>query len=1036
VIAGMLVVLYGCGVSGSVGGRKARPLAAFSRVPLAFERNVGQSDARVRFLARSAGSALFFTPQEAVLALAGRRASRERVLRIQFLGATHPIVQGAHTLAASVNYFLGRDRSRWHTGVPTFARVRYVHLWRGVDASFYGNGTRLEYDLELAAGADPARIALRFVGAHRELLDSRGQLVLTLPGGRVVRELPPVSHQLVGGVRRAVESHFVLSGGVARLALGSYDHRRPVTVDPALVYSTYLGGSGQDEGHGIAVDSVGNAYVTGYTASTDFPTQSPEQPANGGPNGDAFVAKLNPAGNALLYSTYLGGDNTDKGMGIAVDTSGDAYVTGLTFSSNFPTHNAMQPTNAGGDDAFVTKLSPAGNALVYSTYMGTSDNDQENGIAVDSSGNAYVAGQTQSSASGSSPHLLYAKLNSDGSRAYEFTLSGNGSDEATGIAVDGNGDAYITGDTSSTNLSTPGVVQPSLGGSTDAFVAEFDPTGGNELYLTYLGGGAQDFGQGIAIDSVGAAYITGVTNSTDFPTQNPMQPTNAGGYDAFVTKLSPAGKSLVYSTYVGGSDTDNGMAIAVDSSGAAYVTGLTFSTNYPTKNAEQLAPDGSGEAFVTKLAPAGDTLVYSTYLGGVGKDTGSGIAVDSAGDAFVAGTTMAPNFPTVGAAQPACGDSAVLCLGGDGFVTKLPFDTTPPASTNSIPSCHGPVTVTVTDDAGGSGPQAVHYRLDGGAEQIVPTTGNPGIATIPIGEGNHTLEDWGQDASGNLEFPHHASVQVDTTPPSLSITSDQRFLAYVVNDPASVTITASDATSGLATDPSASNVAVATDKPGPIPITRSATDRCGNTTTKSLTLTVIDYPKLAQTVDAEVVAGTVGLRKGGHFVQLTEPRVIPIGSTLDTTKGTIRLITATAVPHKTQDGTFSRGLFSISQARKGPNKGLATLSLIEGLFPGAPSYASCKATKAADTSPIASAALSSKVLQSLHASAHGKFRTRGRYSAATVRGTVWTMSDRCDGTLTVVHRGTVAVRDFVRHVMVLVHAGHRYLAIAPSARHK
>jgi hypothetical protein len=598
--------------------------------------------------------------------------------------------------------------------------------------------------------------------------------------------------------------------------------------------------------------------------------------------------------------------------------------------------------------------------------------------------------------------------------------------------VDGNGDAYIVGDTSSTNLSTPGAVQPSLAGSTDAFVAELDPTGASELYLTYLGGTAQDFGQGIAIDSSGAAYVTGVTNSTNFPTHNPMQSANAGGYDAFVTKLAPGGGSLAYSTYIGGSDTDNGMAIALDSSGAAYMTGLTFSSDYPTKNAQQLTPDGGGDAFVTKLDPAGDALVYSTYLGGVGKDTGSGIAVDSIGDAFVAGTTMSPNFPTAGPEQPSCGDSADLCLGGDGFVTKLPFDATPPTSTNSIPSCHGPVTVTVTDNAGGSGPAAVHYRIDGGAEQIVPTTGDPGIATIPIPEGNHTLEDWAQDAAGNLEFPHHvASVQVDTTPPSLSVTSDQGFLAYLINDKASVTITASDATSGLATDPSASHVAVATNKPGPIPITSSATDACGNTTTKTLTLTVVDYPKLAQTVDAEVVTGTVGLRKGGQFVRLTQPRAIPIGSTLDTTRGTIRLLTATAVPRKTQDGTFSRGLFKVSQVRSGLSKGLVTLSLLDGS-----GYASCKARKAGDPrSPVAYAA---SVLQTLHSRVrHGsKWSSSGHYASATVRGTEWTMSDRCDGTLTVVQRSTVAVRDFVRHITVLVHAGHRYLARAPSKRHK
>jgi hypothetical protein len=402
-LAALVAVLSGCGTAGS--GRihraevplRARVAAAYGRLPLSFEPNVGQSDAHVRFLARSAGATVFFTPAEAVLALAGRRASADRVLRLRFPGAHDPVLRGVGRLPGTSNYFLGGDRTHWRVGVPTYARVRYGHLWPGIDASFYGRGSRLEYDLKLVVGADPARIALRFVGAHAERIGARGELLLTLAGGTVVRGLAPVAYQLAGGTRREVASRFVLAGGVARIALGKYDHRLPLTVDPMLVYSTYLGGSGDDYGDGIAVDSAGNAYITGSTTSTNFPTSNALHAScadsSGCSAGDAFVTKLNAAGTALVYSTYLGGPGADYGSGIAVDSSGDAYITGST-GGGFPvTNSAEQGTFGGNTDAFVTKLDAAG-ALVYSTYLGGSGYDSGSGIALDSAGDAFVTGNT------------------------------------------------------------------------------------------------------------------------------------------------------------------------------------------------------------------------------------------------------------------------------------------------------------------------------------------------------------------------------------------------------------------------------------------------------------------------------------------------------------------------------------------------------------------------------------------------------------------------------------------------------------------
>ncbi len=407
----------------------------------------------------------------------------------------------------------------------------------------------------------------------------------------------------------------------------------------ALVYSTYLGGSGVDSAKGIAVDSAGNAYVTGSTGSTNFPTANPIQPAfDGLPGNDAFVTKLNPSGNALVYSTYLGGNAGDGGRGIAVDAAGNAYVTGDTISTDFPTASPFQAAFGGSmSDAFVTKLNAAGSALVYSTYLG---------------GGGGCCG--------------------DGGNA---------------IAVDASGNAYVTGDTSSTDFPTASPFQAAFGGAPfggggDAFVTKLNASGNALVYSTYLGGSGDDGGNGIAVDASGNAYVTGDTTSTDFPTASPFQAAFGGGRDAFVTKLHPAGNALIYSTYLGGSGNvfEAGRGIAADASRNAYVTGETFSTNFPTASPFQPANSGNFDAFVTKLHPAGNALVYSTYLGGSNPDRGRGIAVDAAGNAYVIGNTFFfGDFPTVNPIQPANAG------GFDAFVAKI-TDEPPGTPTPTLPS--------------------------------------------------------------------------------------------------------------------------------------------------------------------------------------------------------------------------------------------------------------------------------------------------------------------------------------------------------------
>jgi len=431
---------------------QARILDSYGKLPLSFEVNHGQADARVKFLSRTGGYTLFLTGDEAVLTLRGGKADTNKA---KIAGIAHPLksgmavpraggvlrmklrhanpaakVTGADELAGTSNYFIGNDPAKWRSNVPTYAKVKYEGIYPGIDLVYYGNQRQLEYDFIVAPGADPRRIEFDVRGAKRIRRDEHGDLVLKMGEGEI-RLHKPVVYQEKNGARQEIAAQYAITeqNRVGFEVVG-YDSGRPLYIDP-LIYSTYLGGSGDDTGYGIAVDSAGNAYVTGYTSSTDFPTMNPLQPTYGGGAYDAFVAKINAEGSALVYSTYLGGSNDDQGNRIAVDSAGNAYVTGTTSSTNFPTMNPFQAANGGGTDAFVAKLNSPGTALVYSTYLGGSDNDFGYGIAVDSSGNAYVTGGTystdfptknplQATFGGGLSDAFVAKINATGS-AFELS---------------------------------------------------------------------------------------------------------------------------------------------------------------------------------------------------------------------------------------------------------------------------------------------------------------------------------------------------------------------------------------------------------------------------------------------------------------------------------------------------------------------------------------------------------------------------------------------------------------------------------------
>jgi Beta-propeller repeat len=682
-------------------GSQSRANELCGKLPLSFEANCGQSYPQVKFISRGAGYTLFLGATEVLLGLQSEHATcpnpETAILRMKLVGGnSNPQSMGLGELPGKCNYFIGNNPKLWSTDVPTYLRVKYKDVYPGVNMIYRGHQRQLEFDFIVAPGVDPKVIRLAFKEAQNFYISPIGELVLQTSVGEI-RLHKPLVYQQKGEIKQEIVGRYVIrEKDQVGFELGPYDRNKAVVIDPVLSYSSYLGGSGDDLANGITVDSAGNIYVTGRSSSPNFPTTAGAfQPAG---IGDAFVTKLNPTSGALVYSTYLGGGSLDEGFGIAVDAAGNAYVTGSTSSDNFPTTvGSFQTAKAGGSSAFVAKLNSTGNALTYSTYLGGSDSfvhqgggqNVSNAISVDSIGNAYITGSTDSNnfptlnalqptynggICGSDalfPCLVafVTKLNSAGTSLVFSTYlggsstNGRGGNVGRGIAVDFEGNVYVVGSTGSTTFPTANAVQAVLAGSSDVFVVKLNPSGNAFVYSTYLGGSKDDVGNSIAVDPSSNAYITGSTMSTDFPRANPLQPNkgdcNPGVFtaacnDAFVAKLNSAGSALAYSTYLGGNNGDVGNSIAVDAAGNAYVTGQTFSRDFPTKNALQSSKRGDSsvsDAFITKLNAAGSALFYSTYLGGKGNESGSAIAVDFFGNAYVTGSTSSTNFPTVNPVQ-------------------------------------------------------------------------------------------------------------------------------------------------------------------------------------------------------------------------------------------------------------------------------------------------------------------------------------------------------------------------------------------------
>jgi len=631
---------------------------------------------------------------------------------------------GQEKLPGTANYFVGNDPAKWHTAIPTYGKVRYAGVYAGIDLVYYGNQQQLEYDFVVAPGASTKRIRLHFAGAHELKLDTDGNLDIVAVDGSIAFKKPMV-YQVVNGERKLVAGHFtLLADNTVGFRVGRYDHAKTLVIDPTLAYSTFFGGSTADFVATIAVDSAGEAYVGGLTASNDFPvTPGTFQPLNyaiaTNEVSTAYISKFNASGTALIYSTYLGGDaipNTvheqgDYVKGIAVDASGDAFVTGYTYSSDFPiTSGAFQTTNepagVGLDTGFVTKLNPTGTELIYSTYLGGNILDELTALTINSAGDAYISGITFSttyptttgayqtsnnSASANGYNSVITELNSTGSGLIYSTYLGGTSSYGTElnnfywtnpIVVDSSGNVYVGGFTTAGDFPvTAGAYQTKNNGTFNITVSKLNPTLSKLLYSTYLGGSTTSVVEGLAVDGAGNAYVAGYTSDTDFPvTTGAFQTTNdadtntADSADAnqngFLSKINSTGTALVYSTYLGGTTGpwggDQIYDLALDSAGDAYVTGSAMSDNFPvTSNAYQSTNHGAthccdyltytSNAFLTEFNPGGTALIYSTYLGGSGTqnpagpggtgDEGLALALGPNQNVYFGGYTSSPNFP-------------------------------------------------------------------------------------------------------------------------------------------------------------------------------------------------------------------------------------------------------------------------------------------------------------------------------------------------------------------------------------------------------
>ena len=626
-----------------------------------FEPNVGQAPGRVRFVAQALGYGAVFDQDGSAAYALGPASGSAPVVWMKLLGTErHPAPTGEGGQTAVTRYYRGGPNERM-LEAPHYSAIRYREVYRGIDLRWRSREEHLEYEFRLAPGADPKTIQIRFSGGHGVRMDKNGDLVVATGLG-ALRYRRPEAWQAVEGRLTPVQVQFRIESGTVGFVTGPYDLGRELIIDPVLLYSTYLGGSGYDTACAVAADAAGNIYVTGSTDSFDFPGSGAAGTVRR--TYAVFVTKLSASGSQVLYTVILASTGNDTGRAIALDGSGNVWIAGIAGGSGFPvTSNALYGSFGGAQDAFAARIDSTGH-LAYATYLGGSGVDAAMGIAVDTSGAVYVAGYTasvnfpttsgapQTGFRGGFSDAFLLKLNSAGTALlYSTLLGGTGTDTAASVVVDANGDACIAGSTDSPNLSTNGALQASPAGNNDVLLACLNPSGTAWNFVTYLGGSGPDEANGVALDGAGDIYLTGDTFSPNFPiTTGAYQTTSRGNYDAFVVKLNPTGSAILFSTYLGGSGSDSGTAIAVDTAGNAWIGGYTASVDFPATDGSTF--HGYDDCFIGQVRADGAALMSASYIGGGGDDRCLGVTLVGAGKIVFVGYTGSPDFPTTsGAAQ-------------------------------------------------------------------------------------------------------------------------------------------------------------------------------------------------------------------------------------------------------------------------------------------------------------------------------------------------------------------------------------------------
>lgn len=662
-----LMFVAGVGWVGDITAAVPPVSASRLELPAIFEENQGQFEQTVKYLTRGSGYTVFMTTNSVAFSLKDGNKTAPLHYQLAFLGSnTSPVIRGRKRAQTQLNYLKGQDSARWVTGAAAYHEVSYQELYPGVDLLFYGNGQRgIEYDFVLKPRADISQIQLEYTGVDEIGLDRQGNLQLTLKGQQILQQAP-LMYQWQGDSKVPVAGRYQLAADQHSVSFvaDNYDHNRELIIDPVIIYSTYLGAPG-DASRDILVDADGNAWITGYTTSTDFPVVNGAQSSHGGAI-DVFIAKLNSDGSALDYATYLGGSDDEVsggsiGPAMAIDRSGNILITGRTLSQDFPIVNALQPLMAGDSDFFVTKLSPDGSRILWSTYLGGSATGQvppESAptIATDFQGNAFIMGYSsvagfpmvnalQPEPAGAIDTIV-AKIAADGSELLFSTyLGGSNSDKGRGMTTDTEGNVYIVGRTDSVDFPTASPLQASQAGRGDIFITKMAGDGSALLFSSYLGGSNTDKGRAVKVDSLGNIYVTGNTQSDNFPVRNPAQATLAGSGDAFAVKISSGTPQVVFATYLGGAAEDLGAALALDSRSNVYITGYTLSDDFPVFRSLQPTLNGEQDAFVAQLTSRGNRFGSVSYLGGSGDDEGTAIALDRDGNVFVVGDSNSQDFP-------------------------------------------------------------------------------------------------------------------------------------------------------------------------------------------------------------------------------------------------------------------------------------------------------------------------------------------------------------------------------------------------------